>query len=306
MENTVSVIVPIYKVEKYLKNCVDSILQQTYRHLEIILVDDGSPDGCPQICDEYKSIDSRIVVIHKQNEGVSAARNAALDIATGSYIMFVDGDDSISPYMCENLYQLLQQDHSDAAMCSVECIYEPGCNIEPSPIVAGGLPSGTITARQALEKTNDNWLYIVMCNKLYKKELFDHYRFPVGKGHEDEFAAHHILGQCKLISLTSERLYFYLRRADSTMGQPNVFKVKQLNYVEALIDRYRFLKESGYMDLYKNTLFCCYWILYDYIDRAPDKKMRKTAKQCVHAMFRELHRMCEWKSALRLRLKYYL
>ena len=117
MENTVSVIVPIYKVEKYLKNCVDSILQQTYRHLEIILVDDGSPDGCPQICDEYKSIDSRIVVIHKQNEGVSAARNAALDIATGSYIMFVDGDDSISPYMCEKLYQLLQQDHSDAAMC---------------------------------------------------------------------------------------------------------------------------------------------------------------------------------------------
>lgn len=304
MSEIITVIVPIYKVEKYLRKCVDSILQQTYKNLEIILVDDGSPDYCPQICDEYKAMDSRIVVIHQENAGQSAARNAGLDIATGSYIMFVDSDDYISPDMCEKLYQLLNQDHSDLAICSLECVFEPGCEIEPNQLVDDGLKSELITSRQALERLNDNWFYVIPCNKLYKKELFEHYRFVVGKIHEDEFALHHILAQCKLISVTEERLYHYVRRVAGTMGRPKVFKVTRLHYIEALMDRYQLFKELGYMDLYKSTLFADYWILYDYLDRAPEKSLKKAAKSHVHTMVRELICHGELKMALRLLLKY--
>ena len=115
----ISIIVPVYNVEKYLKTCLDSIINQTYQNLEIILVDDGSTDNSGEICEEYRKTDSRIILIHKENEGLSMARNFGLDIASGDYISFVDSDDFIARNMMEALYNRLLETQSDMAICSI-------------------------------------------------------------------------------------------------------------------------------------------------------------------------------------------
>ena len=122
----ISVIVPIYNVEKYVNKCVGSIVNQTYTNLEIILVDDGSPDRCPEICDEWAKKDSRIKVIHKKNGGLSDARNAGMKIASGDYIAFVDSDDWIAPEMYERLLMAIKNDNSDIAACAVKMVWEDG------------------------------------------------------------------------------------------------------------------------------------------------------------------------------------
>lgn len=119
----ISVIVPIYKVEEYLDRCVESIINQTYKNLEIILVDDGSPDNCPKMCDEWAKKDKRIKVVHKKNGGLSDARNAGLDKATGKFVGFVDSDDYIEPAMYETLYNKISKDKSDMAMCNITKVY---------------------------------------------------------------------------------------------------------------------------------------------------------------------------------------
>ena len=130
MDSLVSVIVPVYKVEKYLSKCLDSIVNQTYKNLEIILVDDGSPDNSGKICDEYAQKDSRIKVIHKENGGLSSARNAGLDIATGEYIAFADSDDSVHLDFVEKLYRAIKEENADIACCSVEDFIEDKNKIE--------------------------------------------------------------------------------------------------------------------------------------------------------------------------------
>lgn len=119
----VSIIIPVYNVEKYIEKCIDSIINQTYKNLEIILVDDGSPDGCPEICDKYALQDSRIKAIHKKNGGLSDARNAGLDIMKGEWVIFIDSDDFVSPYHVENLYYLVKKFNTNIAITSFECFY---------------------------------------------------------------------------------------------------------------------------------------------------------------------------------------
>ena len=124
MKNKISVIVPIYKVEQYLNRCVESIVNQTYKNLEIILVDDGSPDLCPKICDEWAEKDSRIVVIHKENSGLSDARNAGLKVATGGYVAFVDSDDIINPFYVEYLYKAICDNDAQISACDLKNFYD--------------------------------------------------------------------------------------------------------------------------------------------------------------------------------------
>lgn len=240
----ISVIVPIYKVEKYIVDCVDSIANQTYKNLEIILVDDGSPDNCPAICDEYAEKDPRVVVIHKNNGGLSDARNVGLDRATGEYIGFVDGDDYISPNMYAVLINRLQEHGADMAICNYLCVDE---SHEP---VAGKncvqpLRNECLTAEHFIEGYSGpyGWYYVVAWNKLYKKELFDQLRYPLGKQHEDEFLIHHIVYRCKIISCVEDSLYFYLQRSESIMAQQ--FSVKTMDIGEALMDQYHFAKGKG-------------------------------------------------------------
>ena len=222
MNDLISVIVPVYKVECYLHKCVDSIINQTYKNLEIILVDDGSPDNCPKICDDYAKRDSRIKVIHKKNGGLSSARNAGLDIASGNYIGFIDSDDYISPHMYEELYFALINTNSDISMCNFDYIDESYNNLFfDSPIADEELNKKDIISKLFIDKY---WYYVIACNKLYKKELFTNLRYPIREIHEDEGIIHHLYLKCNKVTTISSSYYYYVQRNDSIMGKGKSIK----------------------------------------------------------------------------------
>ena len=238
-EPLISVIVPIYNVERYLEKCINSILNQTYQNLEVILVDDGSPDNCGEICDIYSDKDLRIKVIHKKNGGLSDARNTGIDAAEGEYLAFVDSDDTIMPEMMEKLYQRIDIDGSDMAVCGCKRVDQKGVIL--SEVY---LPDNLLSGFDALKQSYDNngVLYTMACNKLIKRELFQNIRFPIGKYNEDEFTLYRVIDQCRQISIVSETLYIYYQRSDSIMGS---YSFRHLDGIEASYERYFYFKKKG-------------------------------------------------------------
>lgn len=181
-EPLISVIVPVYKVEPYIHKCVDSIVGQTYRNLEIILVDDGSPDNCPAICDEYAAVDSRIKVIHKPNGGLSDARNAGLDVCTGDYIAFVDSDDWIEPEMYAEMLSMAETNSLEIVFCAAREIV----NGEKAGTRYVYYPNGIImNSKDIQKKVLTDEIEASVWNRLYKRECFINVRFPVGRNYED-------------------------------------------------------------------------------------------------------------------------
>lgn len=233
----ISIIVPVYGVEKYLDKCVNSILNQTFTNFELILVDDGSKDNCPLMCEQYKEKDNRVRVIHKENGGLSDARNAGIEVATGKYIGFVDSDDYISYKMYEALYNAIEKNSADLSMCNFMCIGEDEF-IEDNDF---SIPEKVMSGIEILDRNKDDekGSWVVAWNKLYKKELFKDIRYPVGKIHEDEFVYHKIMVKCKKVACVSEPLYFYLQRNNSIMKSD--YSVKRLDRCEALLERGEFL-----------------------------------------------------------------
>ena len=187
----VSIIVPVYQVENYLHKCVDSILAQTFTDFELILVDDGSKDRSGQICDEYAEMDERVTVIHKENGGLSDARNHGMDRAAGNYVMLVDSDDYIAPTMVECLYQSILKENADIAACNFLYFFEDDRNQNFSTkIPSEVLPGAEIFYNRKNDRSYGFWT--VVWNKLYKSKVFGKLRFRVGKYHEDEFWANDI------------------------------------------------------------------------------------------------------------------
>lgn len=231
-QDLISVVVPIYKVEKYLPKCVDSICGQTYQNLEIILVDDGSPDQCGKLCDEYAKQDGRIKVIHKKNGGLSDARNAGIEVATGKYIGFVDSDDYIHPQMYEFLHDSLQKNMACIAVCAFQCIMESE-HVESK--IMNSIQSEVISSET--ERIN-HFLgeeFTVAWNKLYPREYFSNIRYPKGKIHEDEFTTYKLLEMAKRICFIQEPLYYYVQRDNSIMGED--FSEKRLHRLDAYQER---------------------------------------------------------------------
>lgn len=228
----ISIIVPIYKVEAYLKRCVDSIINQSYPNLEIILVNDGSPDNCPAICDEYKNKDARIKVIHKTNGGLSDARNAGIDIATGKYFAFIDSDDYVSSIYVESLFETIKATDAEIAIVKFLAFSnEKAIHTENSLV----LPK-TVLIKEAISRytsldTSTSMTFISCWNKLYKRELFNELRFPKGKLYEDAFTSYKLLATASKIGFLEKPLYFYYVRHDSIMGQQ--FTIKNLQVLEA-------------------------------------------------------------------------
>lgn len=246
-EKIISVIVPIYNVEPYLRKCVNSILNQTYQNLEVILVDDGSPDHCGEICDEYAQMDSRIKVIHKQNGGLSDARNAGIDAAHGEYIMFVDSDDYIAETMLQKLYRALVSYDAEMSLCSLLYVDEKGVPI-PNKNINSPVKNEVLSGRQAIECLNKDkgWYYTIACCKLYDKNLWKETRFPIGRCNEDEFVSHLLFGKCKRIACIEESLYNYVQRSDSIMGKSkDSISIKNLDVAEALINRAIYIEKLG-------------------------------------------------------------
>ncbi len=251
MEKCVSVIVPIYKVELYLKRAIDSIINQSYSNLEIILVDDGSPDGCGKICDDYALLDCRIKVIHKENGGLSDARNAGLDIATGEYIAFVDSDDYIAKDYVQTLFDALNEHDGDVAMCSYAVTASLKYDDSIFHIQEGTCTDGSLevcdrkTLLSNLYDANhpDATYFIVAWNKLYKASLWKDIRFPKGKIHEDEATTYRIYDKAKIGIYLHKPLYGYFSAPESITRAG--FNVKRLDWMDALDERIDFFEEKG-------------------------------------------------------------
>ncbi len=240
MNDLISVIIPVYKVEEYLSRCVDSVLAQTYRNLEIFLVDDGSPDRCGEICDAYAAQDSRIHVIHKQNGGLSDARNAALDVCTGEYISFVDSDDYVSEDFVESLYHALQTHQTKLAICGIMKFDENGS------ISLDYSPSDTERCVSGAEMVETVWRPSA-CNKMYHKSLFDRVRYPFGKLYEDLFIYHDILAMVDRASFSGRNSYYYFNRQGSIINKR--YDIRNADIIEGLDLRILKLREMGYDDL---------------------------------------------------------
>ena len=245
MQPLITIIIPIYNVEQYLRRCVDSVLQQTYTKLEIILIDDGSPDNCGSICDKYVEADSRIKVIHKTNGGLSSARNAGLDIMTGEYVMFIDSDDYIALDCVEYLVGLAERFSAQLAIgnyaetCSSQ--YTFGQNQLWQNQEALELLSG----KKAIERQfgGKTVQYVSSCVKLYARGLFEQLRFPEGLVHEDEGTTYKALYACEKVVVSQRIVYAYYYNPESITKLP-----KKKNYQDLCSifkEQIEFYKEHG-------------------------------------------------------------
>lgn len=244
----ISIIVPVYKVEKYLKRCVDSILCQTFSDIEIILVDDGSPDNCGLMCDEYAELDKRVKVIHKQNGGLSSARNAGLDIASGDYIGFVDSDDWIHPQMYEILYYYIVKFDLGIVKCKhLKVTNEDGVN-NTEPYIDDNIR--ILDYDEILNNFNDDIHYSlispIVCNKLYKKNIFNSLRFDENRIHEDEIIMLPSIFLAKTVGVIKQQLYYYFyTRPDSIMNTG--FSVKSFDDLYGCYAKYVFFDKLNYI-----------------------------------------------------------
>lgn len=242
MSEKISVIVPVYKVEPYLCKCVDSILAQTYQNLEIILVDDGSPDACGAICDKYAKQDNRITVIHKPNGGLSDARNAGLDVMTGDYVAFVDSDDWIMPRMYETLLQMLKQFQADMAFGAVADDLEQDGKVTTVKVSNYGDEPFSESAAEAMRRYfHGSW---AAWDKLYKADLFRDIRYPVGEINEDEAIVLQLLSKCSRVCYTGEIFYHYMKRPGSGSITVSDFSVKKLDWQKHCAANLKFIQEN--------------------------------------------------------------
>lgn len=234
----ISVIVPIYKVEAYLDACVRSIVAQTYTNLEIILVNDGSPDNCPAICDVWAERDARIKVIHKENGGLSDARNAGLAVATGDLISFIDSDDTVEPTFLEQLYGALTTCGADVAECGVSYVDEQG-NLLRARGTADVAEMGKIEALRRL--VLEDGIYQTVWNKLYRRAVVHDILFAFGKYNEDEFWTYRVFDRMEKLAVVQEPLYNYLQRGSSIIGVG--YNIRRLDGLEARFQRMEFLQK---------------------------------------------------------------
>lgn len=242
MHDLISVIIPVYNVEEYLCRCVDSVLDQTYRNTEILLVDDGSPDNCPAICDEYARQDARVRVLHQENKGLSGARNAGIDVAKGQWLAFVDSDDYLAPDFLERLLETCERTGSDLSVCRWE--YVRGEKIPEH----GTGETRVYTGREMLANLYlpDGAYFVVAWNKLYRRELFEEIRYPLGKIHEDEATTYRIYDKVRKAAYVDRSLYgYFVTPVSITRG----FNPRRMDWVTAVAERIDFFEEKGYREL---------------------------------------------------------
>lgn len=238
----ISVIIPVYKVETLLPRCIKSITQQTYRELEIILVDDGSPDDCPQICEEWASRDNRIQVIHKENAGMGRARNTGLQVASGDYVMFVDSDDYLPPDAVRLLYERLCADESDMAIGKHTKAYDD--HYRESSLYAW-MRDEILSGVQYLENCEGREYPVCAWGKLYRREILRQIEFPDLKCGEDLWIYPLIAAKCQRISIVDALVYYYYQRDESIMHE--MTQLQKEDEARATMHMAYVLEKMGYL-----------------------------------------------------------
>ena len=239
-KSLVSIIVPIFNVEAYLDRCVENLVNQTYKNLEIILVDDGSPDGCPHKCEDWARKDSRIKVIHKENGGLSDARNAGMNIATGEYISFIDSDDYVALDFCETMLLVIKKENKEHSDDLAVATFETESAL-----------SGLIS---------ENPFHQHVWNKIYKTQLVKDIPYAVGKLNEDEFWTYQVFGRAKKVSKINKTMYYYFQRSSSIMGEN--YSIRRLDVLEGKTNRQKYIQKEypalalqAKIDLYNSCIF---------------------------------------------------
>ena len=289
METAISVIVPVYRVEKYLPACIDSILNQTFTDFELILVDDGSPDRCPEICDETAKRDARVRVIHQANAGLSAARNAGIEAAHGAWLSFVDSDDYIAPHFYEKMYQTAQRTDADCVMCSVQNVDESGKSIDSALMrVADEVKTG----QEVLQKIgrDDVTPYLTAWNKLYRRKLFNTLRYPAGRQNEDVFVFAELFCQVQRAACVAEPLYFYRKRIDSIMN--SAVTLRNLDEMWAYVNCFEHLQQDNEESILKETEKRVFAKLTGVYYRLPKEERQSDAVRQA--------KKAQWNAAMRL------
>lgn len=235
----VSIIIPVYKVEKYLRKCLDSVIAQTYKNIEVILVEDGSPDNCGSICDEYAQKNPYIRVIHQENQGQAAARNNAVKLVTGEFVLFIDSDDFVEADCVEYLVTLQQKYNADVTIGGFKYLYE-GNTVKPRNAKEQVI---VMNAEEALIRINYGVGFgATPWAKLYKRELIRAYPFPVGQIYEDLATIYKILGDAETIVYGNRRIYYWLQREGSTMHLN--FDERQMAGIEAAKNQLTYMKRK--------------------------------------------------------------
>lgn len=272
-QQLISVIVPVYNVEKYIHRCVDSILNQTYRNLEIILVDDGSPDNCGKICDKYAEADPRVKVIHQKNAGLSEARNAGINIAAGEYIAFVDSDDYIEQNMYETMYSELILNKADICVCQWQYEFSDGKQVVDINNIDSEI-YGKMKAEKFAEffyrGSYENGVVCAAWNKLYKADVFSEIRF-VGRLFEDDRIHNQILSKDYVVVVIPEQLYLYCENSDSLTNKS--FRENRLLIFDILSERLSSFSNNEFILVNTRKLYCNIYIEYYYKAKKSNVKM---------------------------------
>ena len=242
MKKLISVVLPIYNVENYIEKCMESVLNQTYKNIEIILVDDGSPDNCPIICDQYVKEDNRVKVVHKENGGLSDARNAGIKVANGDYITFIDSDDYVDKDYVEFLYNTIEETDADIAIGGHRVIYDSGKIIEKETH-----ENSVLEPKKVLERIlYDDGIDLSAWGKLYKRYLFNDIKFPKGRLFEDSATTYMLVDKANKIAINSISKYNYIIRKNSISNAK--FSPKKMDLITSTREMSEYVKNK-YPDL---------------------------------------------------------
>ena len=299
----ISVIIPVYNVEKYLHRCLDSVIAQTYQNLEIICVDDGSIDESGRICDQYAVRDARIKVIHQENQGLSAARNRGLDAAEGEYIAFVDSDDYILEDMYKKMLDKLLNYSVDLCVCQWQYEFSDGRqvvkkkNIDPTIY---GCKTSLEFARFLYRGNYENGVVVAAWNKLYRRALLDKIRFE-GRIHEDEAFCGRIMAKNISVYVMEEQFYVYAQNGDSLTNKP--FSANKFFFLDVLAERRELFKSDAFIRQETELLYCNMYIEYCLRARKDGVEVShpERYRQIFRKMFSSLRR--EGKANIKFRLR---
>lgn len=293
----ISVIVPVYKVEKYLKRCIESILNQTFTDFDLILVDDGSPDNCPIICDYYKKKDNRVHVIHQKNGGLSVARNSGIkwsfNHSNSEWVTFVDSDDWIHSKFLEIMYQSTKKTNASISICDY--------------ISTSGEEKIEISDKINYIEMNPEDFYssdaknvIIAWGKLYKKECFKNLLFPVGKIHEDEFVTYRILFEYPKLVVVNAPLYAYFNNNESIMNSK--WNLKNLSIIDACEEQIKYFNENGYKKAHDKAIRKYIWYLSEQVKKSKNNNEVKLSKSLKKKLKKILHK---YKKKLDIKINNY-
>lgn len=291
----ISVIVPVYNVAPFLKDCIESIRSQTYINLEIILVDDGSTDSSGKLCDEYMQIDSRIKVIHQKNQGLSAARNTGIEYAKGEFYVFIDSDDRIHRTTLQVMYTAMQRSNAELVICSHKMIQETEHTKPSSKDIFIEGKEEILTGRECIRRiyatsisAEEKVDMTVAWNKLYKRSMFCHLRYPTGRLHEDEFVTYKVLYPLTKVLYIKSPLYDYRIRAGSIMASESANRLK--DKMDAFEEKCVYFEQKEDRDLYNEALRRYETSIAELILFLEEKKVEKNLQHELGSRFRLVYK----------------